>query len=62
MCSCGQPSGTKFRDRFGLRDLYSFGTFFPRLGCPLPPRGVDILLSLERNFNGVPPAEFNVGH
>jgi hypothetical protein len=52
------PGGTvRFRDRFGLRDLYAFGRWFKRTGRSLPPSGADLLQALERNFGGVTPAE-----
>ncbi len=55
------PGGTvRFRDRFGLRDLYAFGRWFKRTGRSLPPTGPDILQALERNFGGVSPVEFDV--
>lgn len=53
------PGGIVFRDRFGLRDFYNFGRFFTRKRKPYDAP-VPLLMALERNFNGVSKAEFDV--
>ena len=52
-------SSIVFERRYGLRDFYNFGRYFARrCQTPQTPSDLELLHSLERNFNGVSRPEF----
>jgi hemicentin len=53
------PGRLVFRDRYGLRDFYSFGRYLGRRSRAMPPTDLDFLWGLERNFGGLPQPELD---